>query len=219
MNQWRAGIRLRTTDEECEDEWLRPWVRYLLCSPDELLRTDRPATKSDDMKRYWQALVPSLPSVLKESFPDCCVEPTYSPDWNGHYPVRIVQTGDVTGDGVPEAVVYLGQGGASTDYITIMRIERGAAAVMLFKEASGRVGPKMLLQGGGAMHGDSTRMVPDEQAVYWMSTSNDAHGVADKCTVNAYRWNAQQQIFVWNKLLREQIAKAHCPKKGTPTGE
>src|SRR4051812_22510314 len=57
-----------------------------------------PQPNPDDMKRYWQALVPSLPSVLKESFPDCCVEPKYSPDWNGYYPVRIIQTGDVTGD-------------------------------------------------------------------------------------------------------------------------
>src|SRR5262249_47322211 len=69
-----------------------------------------PRPNPEDMKHYWQALVPSLPSVLKESFPDCCVEPSYTPTWNGYYPVRVMQTADITGGGVPEALVYLAQG-------------------------------------------------------------------------------------------------------------
>jgi len=178
-----------------------------------------PRPNPEDMKRYWQPLVGNLPSALKQSFPDCCVEPTYSPTWNGYYPVRIGETADVTGDGVPEAVVYLGQGGASTDYVTIMRIERGEAVVAAFKEADGKVGPKMLLQGASVTHGDSTGMLPREQAVYWMSTTTDGDGMADKCTVSAYRWNAQQRMFVWNGPLSKRIATTHCPKKGTAPGD
>ena len=88
--------------------------------------------------------------------------------------------------------MYLGTGGTSTDYLTIMRIEEGKAVGVPFKEANGKAGPRVLLQGGGAMHGDSTRMLPDEHAVYWMSTSTDATGRADKCIVSAYQWNGEQ---------------------------
>ena len=39
-----------------------------------LAQTD-PQPNPEAMNRYWQLLVPSLPSVLKQSFQDCCAEP------------------------------------------------------------------------------------------------------------------------------------------------
>lgn len=177
-----------------------------------------PKPNPEDMKRYWQPLLPDLPGILKLAFPDCCVEPVNSPTWNGYYPVRIVQTADVTGDGVPEALVYLGQGGASTDYITVMRIEADKPVVALFKEASGKMSPQVFLRGASATHGDTTDFLPDQRAVYWMSTTTDQNGMANTCTVTAYQWNAQEHVFRLNKLLGKQIAAAHCPKRGTPSG-
>lgn len=40
------------------------------------------------------------------------------------YPISIRKTADVTGDGVPEALVYLGEGGAYTDYLAVLRVCR-----------------------------------------------------------------------------------------------
>lgn len=169
-----------------------------------------PQPNPEDMKRYWQVLVPSLPSALKQSFPNCCIEPSYSPPWNGHYPVRIVQTADITGDGVPEALVYLGEGGAYTDYVTVMRIEGGKAVVALFKEANGKVSTRIFLQGASVKHGESVRMLPDKHAIYAMSTSADDYGKQTECGVGAYQWDAQHRLFVWGKLLSKQIGKTEC---------
>ncbi len=135
-----------------------------------------------------------------------------------NYQVRIVETADITGDGIPEAIVYLGEGGAYTDYVTVMRIEEGKAVVALFKEANGKVSTRIFLQGASVRHGESVRMLPDKKAIYSMSTSPDDYGREDTCGVGAYHWDAQRRIFVWNKLLSKQIAKTECPKKGTQTG-
>jgi len=61
-------------------------------------------------------------------------------------------------------------------------------------------------------------MLPDKKAVYSMSASTDDYGREDTCGVGAYQWDTQRRIFVWNKLLRKQITKIECPKKGTQTG-
>jgi len=47
-----------------------------------------PQPNLEDMKRYWQALVPSIPSVLKHAFPNERIEENYQ--------VRIVETADIT---------------------------------------------------------------------------------------------------------------------------
>jgi len=169
-----------------------------------------PQPNLEDMKRYWQALVPSIPSVLKQAFPNERIEENYQ--------VRIVETADITGDDIPEALVYLGEGGAYTDYVTVMRIEEGKAVVALFKEDHGKVSTRIFLQGASVRRGESVHMLPDKKAVYSMSASTDDYGREDTCGVGAYQWDAQRRIFVWNKLLSKQITKIECPKKGTQTG-
>jgi hypothetical protein len=157
-----------------------------------------PQPNPEDMKRYWQALVPSIPSVLKQAFLNERIE--------DNHPVRLVETADITGDGIPEAVVDLGEGGAYTDYVTVMRIEEGKAIVALFKEADGKVSG-YFFQGASVRHGESERMLPDKKAFYSMSTSTDDYGREDTCGVGAYQWDARRRVFVWNKLLSKQIAK------------
>jgi hypothetical protein len=151
-----------------------------------------PQPNPEDMKRYWQPLVPSIPLVLKQAFPNERIE--------DNHPVRLVETADITGDGIPEAVVDLGEGGAYTDYVTVMRIEEGKAIVALFKEADGKVSG-YFFQGASVRHGESVRMLPDKKAVYSMSTSTDDYGREDTCGVGAYQWDARRRVFVWNKLL------------------
>ena len=179
-----------------------------------LLGQTTPQPKPEDMKRYWQALVPSLPSALKQAFPNERINERVE----GNYPVRIVETADITGDGVPEALVYLGGGGAYTDYVTVMRIEEGKAVVALFKEANGKVSAQIFLQGASARHGESVRVLPGQKAIYSMSTSTDDYGREDTCGVAAYRWDAHRRIFISNMLLSKQIAKSNCPKRGTQAG-
>lgn len=81
----------------------------------------------------WEDTIPRLRPVLKRAFPRERIEE--------HYPIRIVQTADITGDGIPEALVYLGTGGAATDEVTVMRMQGDRPVVALFRRADGKVSP------------------------------------------------------------------------------
>ena len=52
-----------------------------------------PQSNPEDMRRYWQALVPTLPSVLRQVFP---AEPIEE-----HYKVRIIETADIKANKSP----------------------------------------------------------------------------------------------------------------------
>ena len=77
----------------------------------------------------WQKMIPAIRETLKAQFPD--------ERGDGPYPVGILRAGhvaDITGDGLSEAVVFFGQGGASTSQLTLMRVEGGKPVVALFKD-------------------------------------------------------------------------------------
>jgi hypothetical protein len=59
----------------------------------------------------WQAMIPIIRSALKN-------DPEFRGTEQPYYSIGIRRTADITGDGVPEALVYLGTGGASTDEMT-----------------------------------------------------------------------------------------------------
>jgi hypothetical protein len=63
----------------------------------------------------WHTLIPSMRTVLKQEFPKVPI--------GADREIAIFQTADITGDGVPEAVVGLGIGGASSDLVTLMRLD------------------------------------------------------------------------------------------------
>jgi 5,10-methylenetetrahydrofolate reductase len=61
-------------------------------------------------------MIPAIRDVLKN-------DPGSQGSVEEHYAVGIRKVADITGDGLTEALVYLGTGGASTDALTLMRIE------------------------------------------------------------------------------------------------
>ena len=63
----------------------------------------------------WHTLIPSMRTVLKQEFPKVPIGVDRE--------IAIFQTADITGGGVPEAVVGLGTGGASSDF----GLRRGSA--------------------------------------------------------------------------------------------
>src|SRR5882724_10007148 len=87
----------------------------------------------------WQAMIPSIRSVLK-------IDPDFR-DMEQRYSIAMRRTADITGDGVPEALVYLGTGGASTDENTVMRIENGEPVVARFRRRDGKISSMVFLQG------------------------------------------------------------------------
>ena len=155
----------------------------------------------------WKSLIPKIREVLKQTFPEERIEE--------HYALGILAQTDITGDGLPEAVVYLGTGGASTDEVTLMRIENDSPVVQRFKEKNGAVGTHIFLRGASAMHSDDFKFIPEKQAVYSFSSRNDSEGRLADCRVTAYKWNTSTKTFDWSHLLSSQIKRKVCQKIGT----
>ena len=156
----------------------------------------------------WRRLVPQIREVLNRSVPGERIEETYK--------IQIYGTGDVTGDGIPEAIVYLGTGGASTDEVMLMRLEGGSPAVARFRQKDGSLQTPTFLRGASVTHSDDFRLVPKNRAVYSVSMKSDSEGYLANCTVTAYRWNASTKTFDWSRTLTTRIRKEACPKVGSP---
>ncbi|HEX3354178.1 MAG TPA: hypothetical protein VHS34_15265 [Terriglobales bacterium] len=147
-------------------------------------------------------LIADIRIALKQAFPGEGVEE--------HYKIRITETADITGDGVPEALVYLGTGGAYTDELTLMRVKNGKPVVARFKQKKGGVSPLIFLSGSSVRHQESVKMLPDRRAIYSMSSETDDSGRKAKCGVVAYEWTAETQTFDWNRSLSGQLTESNC---------
>jgi len=156
----------------------------------------------------WKSLIPQIRKVLNQTFPGEGIEE--------HYNIAIYGTGDVTGDGIPEAIVYVGTGGASTDEVVLMRLESGSPVVAKFRGKNGTIQTPTFLRGASVTHSDDFELVPEKHAVYSMSSMTDSEGRLAKCGVIAYRWNPSSKTYDWNKVLSAQLKQKVCPKVGSP---
>jgi hypothetical protein len=150
-------------------------------------------------------MVPRIRKALQQTFPGVRFEEVY--------PISIMDQADVTGDGIDEAVVYLGQGGASTDEVMLMRIANGAPIFATFKEKNGKIRIPTFLRGASVMHSDDFKLVPEKHAVYSVSSRNNSEGEPAECAVAAYQWNASTKTFDWSRSLTTQIKKTVCAKR------
>ena len=152
----------------------------------------------------WQAMIPIIRSALKND-----------PEFRGeqpYYSIGIRRTADVTGDGVPVALVYLGTGGASTDEMTIMRIENGEPVVARFRGRDGKVSSMVFLEGASVMHTDGVEMLPEQHAVYSLHYNYGSNGKLRECTGEAYQWNPDTKVFDYNYRLGKKLTEDACRK-------
>ena len=157
----------------------------------------------------WKAMIPAVRSALETQFPDERVEE--------HYPVAIARAADIadiTGDGVSEALVYLGTGGASTDQMTLMRMEDSKPVVALFRGRDGKISSMVFLRGASVRHGDGIDMLPNEHAVYSSHYTTDDDGKLDKCSGEAYQWNRHTKTFDYSPRLSKKLAQSSCGETG-----
>lgn len=129
--------------------------------------------------------------------------------------VNVVSQADVTGDGINEAIVGLGAGGASVEYVALMRIKNGVPVPAQFKQQDGTINSPMFISGGSVMHSDDVRLDSEKQIVYTISTTTDGNtGLPATCAVTAYKWNAQTELFEYNRVQSEEYAILNCPADG-----
>jgi hypothetical protein len=194
-----AGYLLFLPEGRC---WPRTGVRPSAQAGNAASKPSKPAPRSVD----WSSLIPSIRAALKRGPADGDVE--------AHYPIRIVKEADLTGDGVPKALVYTGEGGAYTDYLVLMRRKDGKPVEAQFRDASGKTIHPFFLQGASVMHGVSTVMVPEDEAIYLGSydMNSDATALAS-CEASAYRWNLKTETFDLDSGLSEKFTQEFCVRE------
>ncbi len=154
----------------------------------------------------WEGLIPSIRAIFNRGL---------SPEEiKARHAVRVVEEADITGDGVPEALVTTGDAGASTDILALMRIEDGKPVRARFKNEEGKIIDMEFLQGASVMHGNSTELLPDEKAIYQGGYfMNEPATRFSGCGAAAYRWHAETKTFDLDATLSNQITKTYCERE------
>lgn len=150
----------------------------------------------------WESLKPQIEAVLNAAAP--CNEQRR---W-----IAIGQVADVTGEGVPEALVEYCHMGAYTSDVMLMRLQDDKPVAARFRDDHGKVIQPEFMEGSSVMHGAGTGLLPDQHAVYSLSwdTSNSGGFDKDKCRTQAYVWNASSQTFDFDTKLSKLVTEEEC---------
>ena len=148
----------------------------------------------------WRSMMPAIQKVLEAQFP--------REESSG----GIYRTADITGEGVTEALVLEGMGGASTTQVTLMRIEDSKPVVALFKDRGGKTGPLELIEGSSVMHTDGIDTLPKDHALFTFHYNYNGEGAIEGCGGDAYRWNAKTKVFEYDGRLSKRLADDACRK-------
>ncbi len=120
-------------------------------------------------------------------------------DW----PISIQDTFDITGDGIPEALVSLGTNQSYIAHHTIIQVDQTRAvrpAVFTYK--NGQTGHILFLDGASATDGMQIIASSSIQSIisaHWNVNAFDPQKI--ECEFDAYTWNASSSMFVFNTLL------------------
>jgi hypothetical protein len=173
-------------------------VRSLLVLVSTLLLADSTSSNID-----WRKLIPAIrESLNKDSHARA--------DQRG---IGIFREADITGDGIPEALVTTGDGGAYTSDITLMRIENGKPVLARFKDRDGKVSSVDFAEGSSVMHGVTVEMMPEKHALYSGHWDMDSTGKRlSDCFVDAYQWNGSAKTFDYNSTLSTELKDRFCRK-------
>jgi hypothetical protein len=152
----------------------------------------------------WEGLIPAIEPVLQKAFSGGDVhvgEPR---------PIGIYAKADLTGDGIEEALVSLGTGGAYTDFLTLMRMDNGKPVLARYKSKDGKPCCELIMTGASVRHGFGVKLLPEQHAIYFGSTTTDDSGKMDSCSVAAYQWNPHTKTFDLNRRLSKTVEKDYC---------
>ncbi len=155
----------------------------------------------------WDSLLPAVEAMIGDNFLDIHV---------GQRPLAVWETKDITGDGIAEALISLGQGGAYTSYLTLMKIENDQPVIAQFKKQDGNIGALLFLEGASVMNGENVVMLLEENVIYsghWSnSVSGEPYGNLTDCRVDAYQWDPEDRLFEFSQDLSDSLRLDYCQR-------
>jgi hypothetical protein len=163
----------------------------------------QPNARQVDME--WQQMLPAVRDAIKN------VSVVHA-DFAGinDRAIRIDTTVDITGDDVPEALVYLGGGGASTDEFTVIRIEAHKPVIAAFRNRNGKTSAMVFFQGSSVMHSDAVQLVAEQHAVYAFHFKYGPTGKLSECGGEAYVWNDHSKTFDYSSHVSTTLTRRNC---------
>jgi hypothetical protein len=152
----------------------------------------------------WNNLLPAVREIAEENFRDIEIGESLS----------IWEEKDITGDNMTEALIYLGQGGAYTSYLTLARLEEGQPIIAEFKKKDDTITSFIFLEGASVMNGENIIMLPDRNVIYsahWSRVvSGQPYGDLTDCGVEAYRWEPGNRYFEFSQELSDELREDYC---------
>ncbi len=166
-------------------------------------KKEEPIVETPVIVFNWNENTEAIAQLAKTTFADISVGERGS--------ITIEEKGDVTGDGVVEAFVDLGTGGASTSVLTLVMTEGDSFSIARMKDIEGVVRPFLLTEGAAAMHQESIGMTPADNMVYQKKVfiNADTQEVGS-CTFDAYLWDSRQGLFAYNPDASLNLQATYC---------
>lgn len=131
-------------------------------------------------------------------------------------PIRIMEKKDITGDGINEAVVDTGSGGAYTVYKAVLQMKNREPALVRIKDKDGKT---FALSGwpvgASAMHGTDIELLPEQNAIALGTYALDGRTAdikLDECRNEIYVWSESSELFEWNSELSQSSSISYCAK-------
>jgi hypothetical protein len=149
----------------------------------------------------WKALTPGIQGALGSELKFCNQD---------RISIDVVQTADVTGDGIPEALVDYCHMGAYTSDVALIQLKHGKPVSAHFRGKDGKVVRPGFLEGSSVRNGEATKLFPEKHAVYAIHWNTQDSGRLASCTVDAYVWVDKSGTFNANEAIGKEIAKRAC---------
>lgn len=123
-------------------------------------------------------------------------------------PFIITEQLDITGDGAPEYIVNLGNGGAAMDAYAIAKIVNGKPVLPKLKDADGTTAWQALLSGSGGSGRYANSFFIDSEKQSVTVKSYSIYGEpGDYCYARVYEWNEASGNFEYSQELSEPHQK------------
>jgi len=152
----------------------------------------------------WKVMTPGIEAALESKFKFCDQD---------RRSIDVVQTADITGDGVPEALVDYCHMGAYTSDLALIQLMGGKPVLAHFQGKDGKPFTPGFLEGASVKNGETTKLLPEKHAVYAIHWNTDDSLKLAACTVDAYVWSAKSGTFNANRAISKEIAKQACSEK------
>ena len=158
----------------------------------------------------WQKLIPAIRKILDQ---DPHLFASNGIRVESRSPLEVF--GETTSsDNVSEALVGLGDGGASNEGVVVMRLEKSDPMLTYYEDRDGVKHIALAMYGATAIYGEALTLLPQDNAIMigsWGKTIDDSGNIVKmNCETPAYRWNSSQQLFTFNQALTEQYHDRFC---------